>query len=494
MSTPNTTSLQNNHQQTSSPSQIPTPLRSMSRNNSNISVASSTNTTNTTNRGELNSTISTATTSNSIASSYKSHLSKTSLKAPTATPSLSQNQSSLTSADLKLQQHQSTSLLTACAGTSTPIRSFQRATISSVVKTRAFDNSPILQSLLAASSPINNANGSNKNSVSNSQTPSPHSTPVFSRSRSLRMSGGPSRYSRNSPSQFYRQSSRTPDVTQQNYHNNQYSFNSHSNSIDYSNSICGVDNVAPIKLAELTNETLELKESLEFSEIERQAFEDTTRELKTTLHNERSQWKRELDELKKQLEEATANRIKAESQSIQKDLEMNDLRLGKEKLKNELDLKDKNLVLIQKNLEKLQQDNNELRDMNEQLKQMMVEKLKYNGLNQATGPDGSGDDDNAQNFKCISIVTEMARLRLDVNAKDKLLQKLNTTNTNFDGDDNYNDQGTESINGPTMINQEMDILNKFLDETVECIKSWPEDLANSNHVQTLMKTLLKAYR
>lgn len=479
------------HHQTSSPSQIPTPLRSMSRNNSNISVASSSNT-NTTNRGELNSTISTATTSNSIASSYRSHLSKTNLKAPStrtgSTTPLSHNQS--VSADQQKQQtSSSSSLLAACAGSSTPIRSFQRATISSVVKTRAFDKSPMLQSLLAASSPINNQN--NKNSVSNSQTPSPHSTPVFSRSRSLRMSGGPSRYSRNSPSQFYRQNSRTPDV------HLGYSFNSHSNSVDYSNSVCGVENLpgGPVRLAELANETLELKESLEFSEIERQAFEDTTRELKTTLHNERSQWKRELDDLKRQLTDSTASRIKAESQLVQKDLELNDLRLAREKMENELNLKDKDIGLIQKSLDKLEEENKELRDMNDQLKLMMVEKLKYNGLNQSMTSSSGDMDDNAQNLKCISIVTEMARLRLDVNAKDKLLQQFETSTSNNQQDNDNNEAQEFDSNRQSKSNQEyMDILNRFLDETVECIKSWPEELANSSHVQNLMKTLLKAYR
>lgn len=419
-----------NHQ-----SQIPTPVRIASRNNSNLSLASIS-----TNRGETNSS-----------TSSKSQISKTTSN--NSKTSLAQQQQAI--------DHKQ---IFATCGSSTPIRSFQRATISSVVKTRAFDNSPILQSLLAASSP------SGQSSVSNSQTPSPHSTPVFSRSRSLRMSGGPSRYQRNSPSQFYRTSTRTPDI---------YSFNSG----DTSYSACSQNEAAPVRLAELTNEKIELKESLEFLECERQVLLDTTHELKETLHNERSQWKKELEDLKKQITECTATRIKAETQVVQKDLEINELRSIIMRLNDELIGKEKELTSMKKNINKLESEERKNKEMNGELMSMMAEKLKYNGMQ---------GDDKSQNSKCVSIVSEMAKLRLEVNEKDRLLQQY--TKKGSSNDDNEETDNNDYMILSSSSSQRIDILNKFLDETVECIKGWPEDLANSTHVQDLMKTLLKAYR
>lgn len=408
MSSPNPTS---NH------SQIPTQFCAISRNNSSASTASSSI------RGDLSS----VSTTNSVTSS-RSHLNKN-----------------------HLVDHKQ--ILATC-GSSTPLRSFQRATISSVVKTRAFDNSPVLQSLLVAASP------SGQSSVSNSQTPSPHSTPAFSRSRSLRMSGGPSRYQRNSPSNQYRTATRTPEL---------HSFNSG----DILN--CSAESSA--KLSQLNSEKFDLKESLEFLECERQVLIDSTHELKETLHNERSQWKKEIDDLRKQLTDCLASRIKAESLLVQSDVEKNDLRVRIDKLNDSLASKDRHLAILNNNLEKLQSEHQDLTAMNQQLKRMLTEKLVYNGTI-------SNNSINAQQISdCESIVTAMARLRLELNEKDKLIDELTTSSNN---DCNLKHQLPNC--------NEIDMLNKFLDQTVECIKGWPEDLAGSSHVQDLMRTLLNAYK
>lgn len=400
------------------PSQIPTQFRAISRNNSNTSTASSSY------KGDISSTISTA---NSVTSS-RSQLSKH-----------------------QLVDHRQ--LFVTC-GSSTPIRSFQRATISSVVKTRAFDNNPVLQGLLAASP-------SSQNSVSNSQTPSPQSTPIFSRSRSLRMSGGPQRYQQ-SPSHNYRTTSRTPEL---------HSFNS--------SDITNCSNESQAKLIELNNEKCELKESLEFLECERQVLIDSAKELKETLQKERSQWRREHDELKKQITDLIAARVRAESQLTLNEVDANDISIQVKRLNEELALKNRHLEMIRKDLDIVRNENRELNAINNELKNMLTEKLKYNGL---TNP-CSTEKANQQVSDCRSVVTEMARLRLELNEKEKIIEGF-TSNTN-----RKDSTIKESLNC-----QDIDSLNKFLDQTVECIKSWPEELAGSSHVQNLMKTLLSTYK
>lgn len=399
------------------PSQIPTQFRAISRNNSNTSTASSSN------KGDISSTISTA---NSVTSS-RSQLSKH-----------------------QLVDHRQ---LFATCGSSTPIRSFQRATISSVVKTRAFDNNPVLQGLLAASP-------SSQNSVSNSQTPSPQSTPIFSRSRSLRMSGGPQRYHQ-SPSHHYRTSSRTPEL---------YSFNS--------SDITNCSNESQAKLIELNNERSELKESLEFLECERQVLIDSAKELKETLQKERSRWKREHDELKKQITDLIAARVKAESQLTLNEVDANDILLQVKRLNEELALRNRHLEMIQKDLDTVRNENKELNAINNELKIMLTEKLKYNGLINACPSEKA----NQQASDCRSIVTEMARLRLELNEKDRIIERCGSNQNDF----------TSTKESSTC--QDIDSLNKFLDQTVECIKGWPEELAGSSHVQNLMKTLLSTYK
>lgn len=400
------------------PSQIPTQFRAISRNNSNTSTASSSY------KGDISSTISTA---NSVTSS-RSQLSKH-----------------------QLVDHRQ--LFVTC-GSSTPIRSFQRATISSVVKTRAFDNNPVLQGLLAASP-------SSQNSVSNSQTPSPQSTPIFSRSRSLRMSGGPQRYQQ-SPSHNYRTTSRTPEL---------HSFNS--------SDITNCSNESQAKLIELNNEKCELKESLEFLECERQVLIDSAKELKETLQKERSQWRREHDELKKQITDLIAARVRAESQLTLNEVDANDISIQVKRLNEELALKNRHLEMIRKDLDIVRNENRELNAINNELKNMLTEKLKYNGL---TNPCPT-EKANQQVSDCRSVVTEMARLRLELNEKEKIIEGF-TSNTN-----RKDSTIKESLNC-----QDIDSLNKFLDQTVECIKSWPEELAGSSHVQNLMKTLLSTYK
>jgi len=390
-------------------SHIPTPFRAISRNNSNTSTASSSN------KGDFSSTISTA---NSVTSG-RSQLSKH-----------------------QLLDHRQ--LLAAC-GSSTPIRSFQRATISSVVKTRAFDNNPVLQGLL-------NASPSSQNS--SSQTPSPLSTPIFSRSRSLRMSGGPQRYQQ-SPS-YYRTSSKTPEL---------YSYTPSDSP--------SCSNISQAKILELSNEKTELKESLEFLECERQVLVDSVKDLKEVLSNERSQRRKEQEDLKMQIAESIAAKVRADSQLTHNVMEMNDLQVQIRKLSEELAAKERDIVTLRKTVKSLQDANKELIDINNELKLMLSEKLKYNGLV------GTQNDEHSsqQVSDCLSIVTEMARLRLEVNEKESTIAKLNKHSSN------------------NLINSDdMDNLNRFLDQTVECIKGWPDELASSSHVQNLMKTLLSSYQ
>lgn len=430
MSSPNPNHSQKTLQQQSQASPTPNQFRAISRNNSNTSTTSSSN------RGEFSSTLSTT---NSVASS-RSQLSK-------------------------LIDHRQ--LLASCGGgggvSSTPIRSFQRATISSVVKTRAFDNNPMLQGLLATS-----AAPSGQNSVSNSQTPSPLSTPVFSRSRSLRMSGGPRRY-QPSPSHNFRTTSRTPDL---------YSFNNSGDMTGfYSN------NESQVKIHELTSERSELKESLEFLECERQVLIDSARELKETLQKERSQWKKETDELKKHLTESIAARCKAESQLTRQDVGVNDIQLQLKRLTEELQSRDKQMDLLRKSLDSAHLEIKELSTLNSEFKRMLREKLKINGLTSADESNSTTTDTD-----CISIVTEMAKLRIELNEKDKIIASFTASNGTS------GDPITKNESFSKTPSQEMELLNKFLDQTVECIKGWPEELAGSSHVQNLMKSLLSAHR
>lgn len=289
------------------------------------------------------------------------------------------------------------------------------------------------------------------------------------------MSGGPQRYQRspNNHSQHhgqYQRSSQTPDL---------YSYGHPS--LEVSNRL----NESSAKLAELSNERSELKESLEFLECERKVLIDSAKELRESLNNERSQSRKDQDELKKQITDLIAARIKAESQLTRNEAEMNDVRFQLRKLSDDLASKDKLIETLRKNLQNLQLENEELKAVNEQVQSMMTEKLKYNGYI-ASSPEAQHNDNadnhaNNHNSDCSSIVTEMAKLRLELNEKEKLLEgykKQNACNTH---------------NPPPCLN-DMDSLNEFLDRTVECIKGWPEDIASSSHVQDLMKTLLKTYR
>lgn len=422
------TSTTNHH---ATPSQIPTQIRSISRNDSNISTSSDSN------KGEYSSTISTA---NSVTSSRGQ---------------IFKNQ---------LTDSRHLFAATCNSNAASPIRSFQRATISSVVKTRAFDNNPMLQNLLASASP------SGRNSTSNSQTPSPHSTPLFSRSRSLRMSGGPNRYQR-SPSHLYsRNTSRTPDV---------YSYNVAGDTTSLSNVTTNTSN---FQLAELTSEKVELKESLEFLECERQVLIDTTQELKDRLQDEKSQRRKEVEDLKRQLTDSIVGRVRAESQLVQWELEMNELRNKNKRLFNEHSpneqLQLQKIETLEKNLETLGTQNTELSLLNRELTLMLTEKLKLNGNIDGSSPSSSISDH-------VSVVTAMAKLRLELNEKDKIIESL--TKTKQQRDHQELDRTNDSHN-------EIDSLNKFLDQTVECMKSWPEELAGSSHVQELMKTLLRAHK
>lgn len=270
------------------------------------------------------------------------------------------------------------------------------------------------------------------------------------------MSGGPHRYQL-SPSN-YRNSSRTPEL---------YSY-SGDNSFSLGES--------QAKLLELTNEKSEMKESLEFLECERQVLIDSTAELKKILETERSQWKKEHDDLKKQLADLTAARVKAESQLTQKEMEMNDLKQHSKKLDDEINLRDKYLSSIQKNLDTVKKENKDLSSMNQELKQMLAEKLRYNGFMSA-----QNDSSHQQVSDCVSIITEMARLRLELNEKDRVIERLSQRR----------DERCSSTN-PTRGNT--DNLVEFLSQTIETIKGWPEEISNSSCVQSLMQTLLNTHR
>jgi DNA repair exonuclease SbcCD ATPase subunit len=283
------------------------------------------------------------------------------------------------------------------------------------------------------------------------------------------MSGGYRRYQQ-SPSHNSRATSRTPDL---------YSFN---NSGDMSGCYAN-NNESQVKIHELTNEKSELKESLEFLECERQVLIDSARELKETLQKERSQWKKETEELKKHLTESIAARVKAESQLTQRDVGANDAQLQLKRLTEELQSKDKQIELLRGSLDTAVLEIKELTALNLELKRMLREKIKFNGFNGANKPDEANNDSD-----CISMLTEMARLRLELNEKDKIIETFKVAN----GTDACTNSKNESSLKAT--SQEIESLNKFLDQTVECIKGWPEELAGSSHVQNLMRSLLSAHK
>jgi len=243
---------------------------------------------------------------------------------------------------------------------------------------------------------------------------------------------------------------------------------------------------AQAKLLELSSERSELLESLEFLECERQVSIDSAKELRETLQRERSQWKKEQDELKKQLTDCIAAKLKAESQLTRLEVDTHDIRTHFKKITDELQSKNKKIDMLNKNLEAAQREIIELRMLNEELKSMLSKKLRYNGSN-IQGPDG----DLQLSSECTSIITEMARLRLELNEKDKIILASSSQDTRPISEERKS-AGTE-LDRQTVVN-DIETLNKFLDQTVECIKSWPEELAGSSHVQNLMKTLLSAYR
>lgn len=133
------------------------------------------------------------------------------------------------------------------------------------------------------------------------------------------------------------------------------------------------------KLLQLTSERSELKESLEFLECERQVLIDSAKELREILQRERSQWKKELDEMKKQLTDSIAARVRAESQLTRLDVDTNDIRSQFKKRDDELQSKNKHIELLNKDLEKAQSELAEMKAVNDELKQMLNKKLTYNG-------------------------------------------------------------------------------------------------------------------
>lgn len=173
------------------------------------------------------------------------------------------------------------------SGFSSPIRSFQRATISSAVKTKIYDKNPQLLN-------YTNTPDSEPQSLNYSETSSPsnNTTPVhFNRSRSLRMSSGIQK-----PSYGYQQYS-TNQVD--NYNN------------DYINSYTE-ESQAIIKLLE---ENRELRENVEFGQCELAV-------MKQTINSEREIFKKEKADLIEQLaiKEAELNEIRMQMQTIQDEL------------------------------------------------------------------------------------------------------------------------------------------------------------------------------
>lgn len=245
-------------------------------------------------------------------------------------------------------------------------------------------------------------------------------------------------------------------------------------------------NESHVKILELTSEKSELKESLEFLECERQVLIDTARELKDTLQKERSQYKKEIEELKKHLTDTIAARVKAESQLTQLDVGANDVQSQLKRLADELQSKDRQLDLLRKSLDSAQAEIRSLTALKDEFSRMLNEKLKFNGFTGA-------DEQNSGANDCTSIVTEMAKLRLELNEKDKIIESFSRSSRTTN---NLNaNHSISSVHQPKASSiGEIDSLNKFLDQTVECIKAWPEELAGSSHVQNLMKSLLSAYK
>lgn len=312
------------------------------------------------------------------------------------------------------------------------------------------------------------------------------------------MSGGPSRYPHHSPSahqyhqhhQYHstatRIASRTPDF----YSSTSFNNNSYPCDTTQQQSIGALDaSASHAKLLELDHERAELKESLEFLECERQVLMDSTKELKDNLNDERAQWKKEIDELKKQITDLIAARAKAESLLTRTEIEMNDFRLQNKKLNEELMLKDKHLEALNKDITCIKIQYRELNAINNELKHMLTEKLRYNGLSSV---DSINSNNHSQISDCMSIVTELAKLRLQLNEKERLIDNLKGSSTEHSTMTASKDLTT--LHKESIACNEIDTLNKFLDRTVECIKSWPEELAGSNHVQNLMKTLLESYK
>lgn len=286
------------------------------------------------------------------------------------------------------------------------------------------------------------------------------------------MSEGPHRY-QHSPSHYSRASSRTPEI---------YSFNSG----DMSNCL----HESQLKLAELNKEKLELNESVEFLENERQVLIDSIKELKDSLHHDRSHYKKEIEDLKKQLTDCIAAKVKAESLLTRNDMRMNDSQFKQDKIHEELADKDKQIESLKRCLGMTMKENEELSALNNEFKHMLTEKLKYNGSVSAHAPLG-----NNEAADCLSIVTEMARLRLELNEKDKTIEKLSALRRDFIGNNLPTKTTSQSLQQQLSTTcSEVDTLNKFLDQTVECIKGWPEELAGSKHVQDLMKSLLSQYK
>lgn len=216
-------------------------------------------------------------------------------------------------------------------------------------------------------------------------------------------------------------------------------------------------------------------------ETERQVLIDSARELKDILQKERNAWKKEQDDLKRQLTDSIAARVKAESQLTKLDMETNNIRTQFKSLSQDLEAKNRQLDSLRQSLDSAHGDIRELHSLNDEFKRMLTEKLRFNGF------DSSGPNIEQVDSDCMSIVTEMARLRLELNEKNKILEKFNGFNqNNSDSHDHYDGKTTSTL--------DVDSLNKFLDQTVECIKGWPEELASSSHVQNLMRTLLSAYK
>lgn len=169
------------------------------------------------------------------------------------------------------------------SGTS-PRHSFQRATISSAAKTRAFNES------------LHQTNNPSSHHSSKSHTPSPQSTPTLLRSRSLRMSG------KNQNATHYYTNSRTPEL---------HSFNSS----DISNSSHDSQVVKHLEsqINELRNERKELKENCEFLERERQVLNDTLKEVEESFGNEKTQWKIEKCQLEDRVNQLIAEKTLLEN-------------------------------------------------------------------------------------------------------------------------------------------------------------------------------------